>query len=70
MFPRAGGTSHNDLRKPGLQASTRVIAAYADWKTGMKPRDLCEKHIPGGRRHNRYRRNGEQKELLDAIRSR
>jgi hypothetical protein len=31
---------------------------------------LFRKHIPGWDKHNRYHRIGEQKELLDAIRSR
>jgi hypothetical protein len=57
-------------RKPGRQPSTLVSAAYADWKAGMKPRALCEKHIPAWATHNHYRRNGEQKALMDAIRSR
>jgi hypothetical protein len=57
-------------RKPGRQPSTRVTAAYANWKTGMRPRAICEKHIPGWAKHNRCRRSGEQKALMDAIRSR
>jgi hypothetical protein len=57
-------------RKPGRQPSTRVTAAYSDWKAGMRPGELCEKHIPGWRKHNRYRRNGEMKALMDAIRTR
>jgi hypothetical protein len=57
-------------RKPGRQPSTRVTAAYADWKAGTKPRALCEKHIPGWAKHNHYRRNGERKALMDAIRNR
>jgi len=57
-------------RKPGRQPSTRVTAAYVDWKAGMTPRAICEKHIPGWLKHNRYRRNGELKGLMDAIRNR
>ena len=31
---------------------------------------LCDTHIPGWLKHNRYRRQAEQKRLMDAIRSR
>ena len=57
-------------RKPGRQPKARITAAYLDWKAGMRGVDLCRKHIPGWEGHNHYRKRGEQKELMDAIRSR
>lgn len=57
-------------RKAGRRPKPHVTAAYLDWKAGMRGVQLFEKHIPGWRKHNRYHRIGEQKELMDAIRSR
>ena len=57
-------------RKPGRRTIPAITAAYADWKAGMRGADLYRKHIPGWAGHNRYHRIGEQKELMDAIRSR
>jgi len=57
-------------RKPGRRQKPQVTAAYLDWKNGMRGADLYRKHIPGWAGHNRYHRMGEQKELMDAIRSR
>jgi hypothetical protein len=57
-------------RKAGRRPKPQVTAAYLDWKTGMRGVALFRKHIPGWDKHNRYHRIGEQKELLDAIRSR
>ena len=57
-------------RKPGRQPKARITAAYLDWKAGPRGVDLCRKHIPGWEGHNHYRKRGEQRELMDAIRSR
>jgi len=57
-------------RKPGRRRNARITAAYLDWKDGIRGRALYLKHIPGWERHHRYRRNGEQKALIDAVRSR
>jgi hypothetical protein len=47
-----------------------MTAAYRDWKAGMRGVALFRKHIPGWEGHHRYRKIGEQKALIDAIRSR
>ncbi len=57
-------------RKPGRRRKAQVTAALADWKAGVRGIELYRKHIPGWERHHRYRRIGEQKGLMDAIRSR
>jgi hypothetical protein len=57
-------------RKPGRRPKPQVTAAYLDWKGGLRGHPLYAKHIPGWQKHNRYRRQGEQKALMDAIRSR
>ena len=57
-------------RKAGRRPKPQVTAAYLDWKTGMRGVALFRKHISGWEKHNRYHRIGEQKELMDAIRSR
>jgi hypothetical protein len=57
-------------RRPGRRPKATITAAYLDWKVGMRGADLYRKHIPGWQGHNRYHRIGEQKELIDAIRSR
>jgi RecB family exonuclease len=57
-------------RRAGRRPKPQVTASYLDWKTGMRGVALFRKHIPGWEKHNRYHRIGEQKELIDAIRSR
>jgi hypothetical protein len=57
-------------RKPGRRPKAHVTAAYLDWKAGMRGVPLFQKHIPGWDGHHRYRKIGEQKALMDAIRSR
>ena len=57
-------------RRAGRRPQPQVTAAYLDWKMGMRGVALFRKHILGWDKHNRYHRIGEQKELLDAIRSR
>jgi hypothetical protein len=57
-------------RRAGRRPKPQVTAAYLDWKAGMRGVALFRKHIPGWDKHNRYHRIGEQKELMDAIRSR
>lgn len=57
-------------RKAGRRPKPQVTAALADWRGGMRGVALYRKHIPGWEKHNRYHRIGEQKELMDAIRSR
>ena len=49
----------------------QVTAAYSSTgNAGTRGVALFRKHIPGWTTHNHYRRVGEQKALLDAIRSR
>jgi hypothetical protein len=57
-------------RRAGRRPKPHVTAAYLDWKAGTRGVELYRKHIPGWEKHNRYRRRGEQKALMDAIRSR
>jgi len=57
-------------RKPGRRPKATITAAYLDWKAGLRGADLYRKHILGWQGHHRYHRIGEQKELMDAIRSR
>jgi hypothetical protein len=57
-------------QKPGRPPKPEITAAYLDWKAGMRGAELYRSHIPGWEGHNRYHRKGEQKELMDAIRSR
>jgi hypothetical protein len=57
-------------RQPGRRPKPQVTAAYLDWKAGMRGEALYEKYIPGWKKHHRYRRIGEQKTLMDAIRNR
>jgi hypothetical protein len=57
-------------RRAGRRAKPQVTAAYHDWKAGVRGSALFKKHIPGWDVHNRYHRIGEQKALMDAIRSR
>jgi hypothetical protein len=57
-------------RRAGRRPKPQVTAAYLDWKAGMRGVALFRKHIPGWDGHHRYRKIGEQKALMDAIRSR
>jgi hypothetical protein len=57
-------------RRAGRRPKPQVTAAYLDWKAGMRGVTLFRKHIPGWEGHHRYRKIGEQKTLMDAIRSR
>ena len=57
-------------RRAGRRPKPQVTAAYLDWKAGMRGVALFRKHIPGWEGHHRYRKIGEQKALMDAIRSR
>lgn len=57
-------------RRAGRRPKPQVTAAYLDWKAGMRGVALFRKHIPGWEGHHRYRKNGEQKALMNAIRSR
>jgi len=57
-------------RRAGRRPKPQVTAAYLDWKSGTRGVALYRKHIPGWEKHNRYHRIGEQKALMDAIRSR
>jgi len=57
-------------RRAGRRPKPQITAAYQDWKAGMRGVALFRKHIPGWKDHNRYHRIGEQKTLMDAIRSR
>jgi hypothetical protein len=57
-------------RKSGRRPKPQITDAFRDWKAGMCGVVLYRKHISGWERHNRYHRIGEQKALMDAIRSR
>ena len=56
--------------KPGRRPKAQVTAAYGDWLAGVRGPELFKKHIAGWESHHRYRKIGEQKTLMDAIRSR
>ena len=57
-------------RRAGRRLKPQVTAAYLDWNAGMRGVALFRKHVPGWEGHHRYRRMGEQKALMDPIRSR
>ncbi len=57
-------------RKAGRRPTARVTRAYEDWKAGMRGPELYVRHIQGWEKHNRYRRKGEARDLMDAIRKR
>jgi hypothetical protein len=57
-------------RKAGRRPNAQVTAAYLDWKAGIRGLDLYRKHIPGWQKHGEWRRKGEKRALMDAIRSR
>jgi len=56
--------------KPGRKRSSKITAAYLDWKEGLKGVALYRKHIRGWDRHNYWRRKVESRALMDAIRTR
>jgi hypothetical protein len=57
-------------RRPGRKPSKAVTAAYADWRSNMRGVALFRKHILNWERLSRWRRQAEQRSLMDAIYSR
>jgi hypothetical protein len=56
--------------KPGRKRSSKITAAYMDWKEGVRGVALYRKHILGWDRHNYWRRKVESRALMDAIHTR
>jgi hypothetical protein len=57
-------------RKPGRRPKAQVTAALADWKRGVRGEALFRAHIRGWERMSRWRRQCEERALMEAIRSR
>jgi hypothetical protein len=56
--------------RPGRRRKERITAAHRDWKNGIRGVALYRKHIEGWDKHGQWRRKGEERRLMDAIRSR
>jgi hypothetical protein len=57
-------------KRPGRKPKEAVTAAYEEWKAGMRGLVPYRKHIPNWEKRSRWRRQVEQRALLDAIYSR
>jgi hypothetical protein len=57
-------------RTPGKKRRKEITAAHADWKLGIRGKELYCRHIPGFDRMGRWRREAKSRDLMDAIRSR
>src|SRR5271155_5017143 len=57
-------------RPAGRKPSEAVTAAYIDWKSNIRGIALFRKHISNWERLSRWRRQAEQRSLMDAIYSR
>lgn len=58
------------LRRPGRKRRKEITAAYATWKAGLCGLALYRVHITNFDRMSLWRRRGEARKLMDAIRSR
>jgi len=56
--------------KPGRKRSSKITAAYLDWRDGLRGLALYRKHIPEYDRHSYWRRRVESRALMDAIHTR
>ena len=56
--------------RPGRKREKAITEAHLDFMAGLRPPFLYEKHIPGFRKMNQYRREVEGRRLMDAIRTR
>lgn len=54
----------------GRKPDPRITAAYEDWMKGMRGVALYRKHILGYDQMSEWRRRGESRKLMEAIRSR
>lgn len=57
-------------KRPGRKKKAQITAAHLDWKASMCGVELHRKHIPGWDNFGQWRRKGEVRRLMDAIRSR
>jgi hypothetical protein len=57
-------------RRAGRKPSEALTAAYTDWKANIRGVALFRKHISNWERLSRWRRQAEQRSLMDAIYSR
>jgi hypothetical protein len=58
------------VKRPGRRKKQQITEAHRDWKEGMRGTKLYQKHIPGWEKCSHWRRQGEARRLMDAIRSR
>ena len=56
--------------RPGRRRKKSITEAHLDWKAGLRPPFLCEKHISGFGKMNQYQRDYEARRLMEAIRTR
>jgi hypothetical protein len=64
---------HRELiprRKPGRRLLARITRAYAAYQSGQRGVALYRAHIPGWSSMSKWRRNGEERKMMAAIRSR
>jgi hypothetical protein len=61
LFPR---------RRSGRRPKESITAAHRDWKNGVRGIALYKAHIPRWEKHNHWKRRGEERALMDAIRKR
>ncbi len=57
-------------RKPGKTKDQRLDKACGDYKAGLRRLELFRKHIPSHDRLSRWRRQAEQRRLMNAIHKR
>ena len=57
-------------RPRGRKPDPRITAAFQDWINGMHGVAFYRKHIPGYDQMGEWRRRGESRRLMEAIRSR
>ena len=58
------------VKRAGRRKKEQITVAHRDWKNGMRGLELYQKHIPGWEKCSHWRRKGEARRLMDAIRSR
>jgi hypothetical protein len=56
--------------RPGRRPRASITSAYEDFKRGVHGPKLYRKHIPGFDAMGHWRRQGESRKLMEAIRSR
>jgi hypothetical protein len=57
-------------KRPGRRPRASITSAYEDFRRGVRGPTLYRKHIPGFAAMGFWRRQGESRKLMEALRSR